>query len=204
MAVSGLLLLGFLVAHLTGNMLILVSKETFNHYGHTLISNPMIYLAEAGLLGLFVMHFTTGLYLTRKNRAARPQAYERNERAGYASRKTLASTTMIFSGLVVLVFVPLHIWGFKFGAYYESAEPGVRDLHRLVIETFQQPAWVIWYVAVMTIVGFHLWHGFGSGFESLGLSYRKGLRRFGQFLAVVIAGGFLLIPVLIYMIGDKL
>ncbi len=204
MAFTGLLLIGFLVAHLAGNLLIFKGADSFNHYSHALVSNPLIYVAEIGLLLLFVGHLVSGIAVTLKNRAARPEPYARQERAGHTSHKSLSSITMIFTGLVVLGFVPLHIWTFKFGAYYESAEPGMRDIHRLVLEEFQNPAWVAWYVLAMVVVGFHLWHGFGSAFETLGVHYRVPLRRFGQGLAVVLAGGFLLIPVLVFLTGGKL
>jgi succinate dehydrogenase / fumarate reductase cytochrome b subunit len=105
---------------------------------------------------------------------------------------------MIVSGIVVLVFVPVHIWGFKYGADYDAPEEGVRDLHRLVVETFEQPGWVFFYCLAMAIIGVHLWHGFGSAFESLGLPYRNIVRRSGQALAVIIAGGFFLIPLILF------
>jgi succinate dehydrogenase / fumarate reductase cytochrome b subunit len=109
---------------------------------------------------------------------------------------------MILSGLVVLVFVPLHLWTFKFGPYYAaSGATPVRDLHRLVVEVFQDPVHVIWYVLAMGVIGFHLWHGFGSGFESLGVAYRTPLRRFGQLLAIVLSGGFAAIPIILYLTG---
>ena len=80
----------------------------------------------------------------------------------------------------------------------------MRDLHRLVLEVFQNPLWVGWYVLAMLVIGSHLWHGFGSAFETLGIHYRKPLRRFGQALAVLLAGGFLLIPVIIFLTGGDL
>ncbi len=204
MAVTGLLLIGFLIAHMSGNLLIFVSPEAFNDYSHALISNPLIYIAEFGLLALFVAHLASGILVTRNNKLARPVAYQADEYAGAPSRKSIASSTMIYSGILVLLFVPLHLWSFKFGAYYESAaDPGVRDLHRLVIEKFAHAGYVAWYVLAMIVIGFHLWHGFGSGFESLGVKYRKGLRRFGQALAVVIAGGFTMIPLLVYFMGEQ-
>ena len=112
---------------------------------------------------------------------------------------------MIFSGLVMLAFVPLHLWTFKFGAHYQStADPAVRDLYRLVIEDFASLPMVIWYTVAMVVLGSHLWHAFGSAFESIGVGYRVELRRFGQVLAVVLSGGFLIIPIAIYLMGGAL
>ncbi len=204
MAVTGLLLIGFLVVHLSGNLLVFAGPEPFNAYSHKLVSNPLIYLAEAVLLVLFAVHLGNGIVLFLRNRAARPVGYAVQKWAGEPSHKTLASTTMIYTGLVVLAFVPLHLWTFKFGPHYaSSADPAVRDLYRLVIEEFHEPGEVIWYAFAMIVIGFHLWHGFGSAFESLGVRYSKWLRRFGEALAVGLAGGFLLIPVLIFFLGEQ-
>jgi succinate dehydrogenase / fumarate reductase cytochrome b subunit len=205
MAATGLLLIGFLVAHLSGNLLIFVGADAFNEYSHALVSNHLIYLAELGLLVLFVLHLVSGILVTRVNAAARPQGYAVKRRAGHTSNKSWASTTMIVSGLIVLVFVPLHLVTFKFGAWYTDAQhPEMRDLHRLVLEVFRDPLHVAWYEIAMLVIGFHLWHGFASGFETLGLASRPGMRRFSKLLAVVIAGGFAVIPIVIFFAGGAL
>src|SRR5579875_3639828 len=133
MAVSGLLMIGFLVTHLAGNLLVFAGPATFNGYSHSLLSPPMLYLTyaiEVALLLLFLAHIV----------------------AGVVSLKSLASTTMILSGLVILVFVPLHLWTFKFGPHYVTAtEPHIRDLYRLVIEEFHEPGEVVWYVVAMIV-----------------------------------------------------
>jgi len=205
MAATGLLLIGFLVAHLTGNLLIFVGADAFNEYSHALVSNHLIYVAELGLLVLFVLHLVSGILVTRTNRAARPQGYAKKRRAGGTSNKSWASTTMIVSGLVVLVFVPLHLITFKFGAWYQdTAHPEMRDLHRLVLEVFRDPLLVAWYEVAMLVIGFHLWHGFASGFETLGVGSRPGIRNFSKLLAVAIAGGFAIIPIVIFLAGGSL
>lgn len=203
MALTGLLLFAFLVTHLAANLLILVDGEAFNAYSHALVSNPLIYIAEFGLLGLFVLHFVSGIAIYVAGRTARPIGYKDDRWAGGTSHKSVASSTMILSGAFFLLFVPLHVWGFKFGAFYDAGG-GVRDLHRLVVEEFQNPLLVGFYVVGMSILGFHLWHGLGSAFESLGVTHRRTLRRTGQLVAVVMAGGFTLIPVVVYLMGDRL
>jgi succinate dehydrogenase / fumarate reductase cytochrome b subunit len=198
MAVTGLLLIGFLITHVSANMLLLFDHDAFNSYSHKLISNPLIYIAEIGLLGLFVAHLAAGILTELGNRKARPIAYGAKQNAGGTSRKSLASSTMIFSGVLALLFVPLHIWGFKFGAYYDSAtHPGTRDLARLVVEEFQNPFLVGWYVFAMVILGFHAFHGIGSAFESLGVSLnqRAWLKNGGRALALLIFAGFTIIPI---------
>jgi len=200
MALTGLFLIFFLIIHLSGNLLVFKSAAAFNDYSEKLLANELIYVAEIGLLVAFVAHFISGIAVTLQNRAARPIGYAVKRRAGHTSHKSLASTTMILTGIVVLAFVPIHLITFKYGTHYAVAgNPHQRDLYRLVIEEFHEPLEVVWYVVAMVIIGFHLWHGFGSGFESLGVAYRKPLRRFGQALAVIIAGGFAIIPVLVFL-----
>ena len=200
MAATGLLLIGFLVVHLTGNLLVFAGPDAFNEYSHALISNHLIYVAEFGLLALFVLHLASGIAVTLANRAARPQGYVVKHRAGHTSNKSLASTTMILSGLVVLVFVPLHLVTFKFGPWYQDAH-GMRDLYRLVVEVFGSPLHVAWYVLAMAVIGFHLWHGFASGIETLGVASRRPIRHASWLLALVLAGGFALIPIVLYLRG---
>lgn len=205
MALTGLALLGFLVLHMAGNLLIFVGPKSFNDYSHALISNPLIYVAELLLLVWFIAHFVSGIQITLANRAARPTAYAVKRPAGHNSHKSLASSTMIISGLVLLIFVPLHLWTFKFGAHYDSAtEPGVRDLHRLVLEIFSNPGYVGFYLVTLTVIGFHLWWGFESALESLGLNYNVAIRRAGQLLAIVITGGFIIIPIVVFFAGGGL
>lgn len=201
MALTGLLLIGFLITHVAANLLILANPDAYNAYSHALISNPLIYVAEFGLLALFVAHLVAGILTERGNRAARPVRYEFKRNAGHTSRKSLASSTMIFSGLLALLFVPLHIWEFKFGTYYDSAtHPGTRDLARLVLEEFQNPVEVAWYTLAMVVLGFHAFHGIGSAFESLGVSLnqRAWLKNGGRALALLIFAGFILIPISIH------
>lgn len=205
MGLTGLALVGFLVTHLAGNLLIFKSADTFNHYSHSLISNPFIYLAEAMLVILFIAHFVPGLMFTKKNRDARPVAYEKKKWAGHTSRKSFASASMIFSGLVILAFVPLHLITFKYGPHYAAAtDPQVRDLYRLVMEEFTETGEVIWYALAMGVIGLHLSHGFNSAFESLGIPHRSWIRCAGQGLAVILAVGFAAIPLVIFFKGGHL
>jgi succinate dehydrogenase / fumarate reductase cytochrome b subunit len=205
-AVTGISLVGFLIGHLVGNLLVFLGPDTFNHYGHKLISNPLVYPAEAGLVVLFLLHAWKTIQLTVGSSKARPVAYAEKHRAGHTSRKSLASTTMIWSGLFLLVFVPIHIRTFKFGAYYDTHEAGVRDLYQLVIEIFSKPGYVAFYVVGMTIIGFHLWHGVSSAFQTLGADtprFTPVIRRIGWTLAVIIAVGFAAIPVWVFFLGGR-
>lgn len=204
-ALTGVGLVLFLVAHLSGNLLFLVGPEAFNRYSHALISNPLIYLAEAGLLGIFLLHVYKTARLYTGSKTARPVGYARKDWAGGPSRKSWASTTMIFTGVVIAVFVVLHLRTFKFGAWYAAAG-GVRDLYRLQLEVFSHPGYVAFYMAAMVLIGFHLWHGVASAAQSLGIDHPRYTPRIlwiGRATAVLIAGGFFLLPLYTYLQGGR-
>lgn len=202
-ALTGLLLVGFLIGHLAGNLLILLGGDKFNAYGHALITNPLVVPAELALITLLLIHMGKAIAHVLRGRSARPEAYTTKAWAGGPSRKSWASTTMALSGIFLLAFLIVHIATFKFGPYYASAEAGIRDLQRLVVEIFQNPAYVAFYVVAMGIIGLHLLHGVSSAFQSLGwmTSSRSTSRllNLGLALAVIIAGGFALIPVWVYL-----
>lgn len=203
-AVTGLVLVLYLVVHLAGNLLLFLGPARFNAYAHALISNPLVVPAEIGLLAIFVVHVYKTVVMWWHNRAARPQGYYHKEWAGGPSRKSWASTTMIYTGALTALFVVLHVRSFKYGTYYEVAGSGIRDLHRLVIEFFQSPVNVIFYEACLVFLGFHLWHGFASAFESLGADrpgFAPRLLLASRLVAIVIAGGFLAIPLWVYFFG---
>jgi succinate dehydrogenase / fumarate reductase, cytochrome b subunit len=201
-ALTGLALFLFLIAHLAGNLLVLAGPDAFNAYSHKLISNPLIYLAEAGLAAVFLLHVWKTVSNFFRNRAARPVRYQTTQTAGHTSRKSLSSTSMIVTGTVILVFLVLHLKTFKFGAYYDAMEPGVRDLYRLTLEVFHKPGYVVWYVIAMVLLGMHLRHGIGSAMQSLGaapngLTHR--ILKVALVIAIAIAGGFAMIPIWIYL-----
>ncbi len=201
-ALTGLSLVGFLIAHLIGNLLLLAGPDTFNAYGHALISNPLVIPAEFGLIGLLLLHIYKALRHVMLGQTARPHPYTKRQWAGGPSRKSWSSTTMAASGIVVLIFLVTHIATFKFGPYYPAAEEGVRDLYRLVREVFTSPGYVVFYVVAMGVIGMHLRHGISSAFQSLGLmtpGWTATVLSVGLGLAVILASGFALIPVWVYL-----
>src|SRR5688572_27979267 len=115
---TGLLLVAYMVVHLAGNVIIFLGRDTFNEYSHALISNPLILPIEIGLLLVFLVHIYRTVTMWMQNKAARPVGYQKKELAGHTSRKSLASSTMIASGLLVMVFVVIHVKLFKFGSFY--------------------------------------------------------------------------------------
>ena len=195
MALSGLALVGFLVTHLAGNLLIYKldpktnTGDDFNKYGEYLEHNPLLPLAEIALLALFIMHVSTALRLTLENRAARPIAYAERKTAG---ESTFSSRTMWYTGMIIFGFIALHIWQFKFGN-----KEGVGKLWGLVVSEFQKPVILAVYVAAMLALGLHIAHGISSAFQSLGLFSlkRSKLKLAGQLIGWAIALGFAAIPV---------
>ena len=205
-AATGLALVLYLVVHLAGNLLLFLGPQRFNAYAHALISNPLVVPVEIGLLAIFLVHVYKTVVMWWRNRAARPQPYYRKRWAGGPSRKSWASTTMIYTGALTALFVVLHVRSFKYGTYYQVAGSEVRDLHRLVTEFFQSPVNVAFYEACLVLLGFHLWHGFASAFESLGADrpgFAPRVLLASKLLAVVLGGGFLAIPLWVYFFGGR-
>jgi succinate dehydrogenase / fumarate reductase cytochrome b subunit len=204
LAFTGLSLFGFLLVHLYGNLLAFLGPATYNEHAHALISNPLIIPAEIGLLALFLIHVfkATANYLN--NRGARPDGYGMKKWAGGASRKSVGSSTMIWTGLATLLFVAVHLRTFKYGPFYTSTGAGgteERDLYRLFIEVFQRPVWVGSYIVSMVLLGLHLRHGISSSMQSLGImpeTKTAMVLRAGLVLAVVIAALFAILPVVVF------
>src|SRR5262249_49009319 len=131
----------------------------------------------------------------------RPDRYEMNKRRGRPSRKSFASTTMIVSGLTLLVFMVIHVKTFRFSPEYPWPAGG-RDLYRQELEALSNPFVVGFYLLAMAAVGSHLWHGISSALQSLGVDHPVWTRRVlrpAQVCAFFIAGAFMVIAVWAYL-----
>jgi succinate dehydrogenase / fumarate reductase, cytochrome b subunit len=198
MGVCGAVWAGFVFVHMAGNMLILVSAELYNRYGHAIVSNkPLLYTTEVILVGALLVHAVVGISLAIENRRAKPQKYAVS--ATGEKRSTLASRTMAFHGSVLLFFIIYHLITFKYGTEYMVTYNGVemRDLHRLVLEVFQRPEYVVGYVICLLLLGWHLSHGVSSIFQTLGLNhpkYTKKIKWLACIYALVVAAGFISQP----------
>jgi succinate dehydrogenase / fumarate reductase, cytochrome b subunit len=204
--VTGLALFVYLITHIAGNLMVFAGRDTFNNYSHLLLSNPLIPVIEIGLVGIFLLHIYKTVTMYLANQKARPVKYQQKKPAGPPSRKTLASSTMIFSGLWLLLFVVIHVKQFKYGAEYAAAGTGVRDLYRLEMENFSSPLLVVFYVLSMLVVGSHLWHGVSSAFQSVGADQPRWTPRIiaaGKVMAVLIAGGFIVIALWAHFVGAR-
>lgn len=204
MGLTGLVWMGFIFGHMAGNMLLLVSADAFNAYGHAIVSNKiLLYGAEVTLVLALIAHVVTAISLTVKNRSSRNSRYAVQPNGDKGAR--FASRTMALQGSILLAFIILHLIAFKYGANYETTVNGVqmRDLHRLVIESFKQTGFVVWYCIALIIMMFHLSHGAHSIFQSFGILERKmqdNLRVFAWVYAAVVVGGFLSQPLYVYFI----
>lgn len=210
-AVTGVLLIGFVIAHLLGNLTLFApTAGPFNVYAHKLDSlGPLKLVAEFGLIALFGAHIVNGILLKKNNLQAKGQNYAYGQKTkGGPSYFGASSRGMIVTGMILLFFLILHIAQFRFGAGVEQGYvtdlEGVqaRDLHRLVMETFSNPLFVGIYVGVMLFLWSHLRHGFWSAFQSLGAlneRTRPTVNRIGVVTAFILAIGFLLLPVVLYL-----
>lgn len=201
--ITGLFLFIYLLVHIAGNLVVFAGPDTFNHYAGTLAANPLILVIEVVLVAGFLVHVVKAVGMTLRNRKARPVAYVVKKPAGGRSRKSFASTTMILSGIWLLVFLVLHVYGFKFAPAPVTAE-GHRDLYALEMLYFSNPGVVGFYVLTMVVVGSHLFHGISSAFQSLGLDHPTWTPRIlalGKVAAFLIAALFILIALWAYVTG---
>ncbi|HAR43121.1 MAG TPA: cytochrome B subunit [Bdellovibrionales bacterium] len=191
----------FVFTHMLGNMLLFVSPEVYNGYSHKLLTNPLIVLIELFFLALFLTHVLYTIKTTLENKEARGQRFTITTSG--AKAVTFSSKTMIYHGALIFVFLVLHLLTFKYGQIYEATYNGVvmRDLHRLVIEVFQIPSYVVWYVIAVFLLGLHLHHGVQSIFQTLGFNqprYTPAIRKIGLTYAWVVAIGYMFQPLYVF------
>lgn len=192
MAVTGLAFIGFLMAHLAGNLTIYGGGEAFNAYAEKLHSlGPLLIVFELGLILFAGVHIVTGITIFLQNRQARPTAYTRYESSG---GRTLSSRTMPYTGLIILGFVIFHLINFSF------VDKTDRTIFQIVSSAFASPLYVIIYISVMIIVALHVRHGFWSAFQTLGGNHPKYMPTIMVLsiaIGVVVAVGFGFLPIYI-------
>lgn len=202
MGISGLVWAGFVMGHMLGNLLMFVSADAYNSYGHAIVSGPLLIPVEIILVLSIVIHISMAILLTLENKKAGGGQRYATLPSG-PKKASLASRTMAVQGSFILAFIILHIITFKYGTYYETTVNGVvmRDLFRLIVEVFQQPIYVFWYLVCLVLLGFHLSHGFGSIFQSFGIRndhYAPLIRKASISYGVIVALGFLAQPIYVY------
>lgn len=201
-AVTGIMLVGFLLGHMTGNLLIFQGRGPLNDYAeflHHFLHGMGIWGARAGLIAAFVLHIVATVSLTRQNRAARSEAYA-YEGTVQASR---SSRIMIWSGLTVIAFVIFHIFHFTIrvdpdlAGMKDPLEPARHDVYGMVIVGFKNPFIVLFYILAISLLCSHLSHGIASIFQTLGLRTRKtrdGIQALAWVVTIILWLGFLAIP----------
>lgn len=207
--VTGIVLVIFVIAHLAGNLTLFSSNTyAFNEYTYALESmGILLYIAEAGLILVFAIHAYIGLNIWWRRRKVRPQKYEVYSSKGDPSKQGLSSRSMALTGFVLLIFLFLHLGTFKFGVTDPITLSGgqeARDLKALVIATFQDPLYAFGYTFVMILLGVHLGHGVWSAFTSLTMNSKKMsalMYTAGVIIGILLAVGFLFIPLYIYFGG---
>jgi succinate dehydrogenase / fumarate reductase cytochrome b subunit len=206
MSVAGLFLIVFLVVHMGINLSLIFadSREVFNKAAHFMSSNVLIKIVEIVLFGGLILHMFYGLYLQIKNWIARGRGY----RIGNYSQTSFFSKFMIHTAVIITVFLVIHLSDFYFKSKVLGEVPEVfyngksyHDLGILVIEKFKIPGYVIFYIVCFLFLAFHLFHGFWSAFQTLGLdhkAYTPVIKVFGILYTLVITAGFTLIPLYVY------
>ena len=203
MAVTGLIGVGFVIGHMVGNLQVFEGAEKINAYGrflhHTV--GTELWLVRLVLLAAVILHVVAAVQLTRRAQVARPQGYR--QRTPQVS--TWASRTIRWGGLLLLVFIVLHILHFTvraFPGYQAIDRTGSVDVYANLVTAFRNPWWTLFYVVSMIALGLHLYHGVWSSLRTMGQAKRSSnpLRRpVALALAALIWAGFTVVPVAIFL-----
>ncbi len=207
MAVSGLAWAGFVFGHFVGNTPLLLGESAapaFNKYANFLTSlGGALYAVEAILMVLLLSHMVLAIKTRMENKKARPIGYLVNAKRG---DRGIASFTMPYTGLIILIFLIVHIATFKYGPYYETTYDGVvmRDLYKTVAEWYGQWYYALFYLVSMIALGLHLGHGFGSALQTFGLNhprYNALINKASIGYALLIGGGNAIITIVMFVRG---
>ena len=207
MAVTGIILVAFVVLHMLGNLQVFIGPEKMNTYSAFLKSlGELLWLARLILLVALILHVTMAYQLAQRSRQARPIGYQRRD----PQVSTVASRTMRWGGVLILVFVVFHILHFTTGTVFPwASRPDAlypafshTDVYGNVIAAFRSPWVVTFYVVAMLFLLLHLFHGAWSSVRTLGLtkpSPRPLQRRISTALALLVWLGFTAIPVAVFL-----
>lgn len=204
MAITGLMLFGFVIGHLVGNLLVFAGPDKLNAYGQGLKDLPfnLLWIVRGGLVSVFIVHIAIAMRLSGDNSSARPVGYAK----GKTIQATMASRSMLYSGLTVFFFVAFHLAHFT-GHLVFNTNAGVDaegrfNIYRMVVEGFQNPMVAGIYIAAMLVLGMHLKHGIASVIQTMGWAGRESyswMATLGTALAWLIALANISIPVAIQL-----
>jgi succinate dehydrogenase / fumarate reductase, cytochrome b subunit len=201
-AITGIMLVGFLLGHMAGNLLVFQGREDLNDYAeflHHFVHGWGIWGARLGIITAFVLHIIATIALTRQNRAARDTQYA----CDATVQASTSSRIMIWSGLTVIAFVIFHIFHFTIrldpdlAAMKDPGNPDRHDVYGMVIAGFKNPLIVLFYIVAITLLCSHLSHGIASIFQTLGLRSEKTrvpVKVLGLAVSILLWAGFLSIP----------
>jgi succinate dehydrogenase / fumarate reductase cytochrome b subunit len=193
MAVTGVILYGFLIGHVAGNLQVFMGAEKINAYSEFLKHTPsLLWGTRVVLLVSVVLHVVAAVQLTILSRAARPIGYTRHA----SVQASFASRTMIWSGVAILVFVVFHLLHFTTGTVHGDFREG--DVFHNMVSGFRVIPVAIGYIAAMALLGMHLYHGGWSMFQSLGLAnatHTPRIKRAAAGFAILLGLAFISIPV---------
>lgn len=204
-ALTGAALVVFIIFHLAGNLLVLGGRDLFNAYAERLGSlGPLLWVARAGLVFLFVTHIVATIMVTLENRRARGERYEVfNPKGG----DHWATRTMIYTGLLVFAFLFLHLYDFSLSDREgpKSVIAGAtvaqsQGLYGLVWNRFLNIPRTIFYICAVTAVGMHLSHGIQSTFQTIGIyhnQYSGVIDKISMGIGVFVALGFSAVPIFV-------
>lgn len=190
MAVTGLCFCSFLILHLAGNLILYSGRDAFNSYAEKLHSlGSIITMAEFGLLFFAIIHILIGAILFYQNLRARPIRYSINKWAG---GRSIGSVTMPYTGLLLLIFVIIHLLNFHF------IEKNDTTIFQIVTDAFAKPGYIAMYIAAMIVVAIHVSHGFWSAFQTIGANHPKYMpviRGLSIVFSIALGVGFGFIPI---------
>jgi len=193
MAVTGLVLFGFLIAHMLGNLQIFLGRSVMNHYAETLHGNPLLlWTVRTILLIAVVLHIWASVQLSLIKREARPTAYVKYK----PIHSSWASRTMMLSGPIIAAFVVFHLLHLTTGTIHPHFVP--LHAYENLVNGFSVIPFALAYIALMFFIGFHLSHGAWSMFQSVGFShprYTPLIRRAAAVAAWILTAGFISVPV---------
>lgn len=180
-----------------------VEADLFNAYTSVMSNAPLNKVLEILMVVLFLVHIYTSATLTLENRAARPVKYAVDVSAG---KRTFMSSNMFVTGSIVLIFVVLHLIGFKYGEWSNDpvamSNPDNLTMYGLVAKSFTSVLYTLGYTIAVIVLGFHLNHAFQSAFQTLGLNHKKYtpfITKLGALYSIVIALGFASFPVYFFL-----
>jgi len=194
MAVTGVILFGFVIGHLIGNLQVFAGREALDAYGHFLhhSTHGLIWVVRLVLLASVIAHIVASIQLTAVKMEARPIGYVKTD----YSHSSYASRTMMWSGPIVAAFIVFHLMDLTWG----NVNPAFQDGHVYdnLIASFSRWPVALAYIVALTLLCTHLYHGISSMFQSLGLShpnYTPAIQHFAKLAAFLIWAGYVSIPI---------